>query len=114
MLRLILAELGLASSIDVMVFSNEHGACKPQPSIFSELRGALGYAPSEIAFVGDNLYADVHGAQRAGMRAIHFVPPVRGTAVAPPFEHGLTIEPDATVTRLTQVVEVIDAMRGEG
>jgi len=36
-LRQILHTLGLAGFIDVMVFSNEHGVCKPQQSIFEVL-----------------------------------------------------------------------------
>ena len=113
-LRAVLARLGLAESIDVMVFSNEHGYCKPQLSIFEELRRGLGVAYEEMMFVGDNLYADVHGAQRCGMRAVHFIPKVRGTAVAPDIEHGLEIVPDATVLALPDVLRVIETMNDEG
>ena len=109
-LRRILEALGLASSIDVMVFSNEHGHCKPRPSIFEELRRGLGVAYDELLFVGDNLYVDVHGAQRCGMRAVHFEPPVRGTAVAPPVDHGLEIVADARVTSLRELLGVVEAM----
>lgn len=109
-LRRILDQLGLAPWIDVMVFSNEHGHCKPQRSIFEELRRGLSVAYEEMVFIGDNLYVDVHGAQRCGMRAIHFEPPVRGTAVAPPVDHGLEIVPDATVHRLPEILEVIDTL----
>lgn len=107
-LRGILDALGLAPSIDVMVFSNEHGQCKPQPSIFEELRRGLGVDYHEMLFVGDNLYVDVHGAQRCGMRAVHFEPPVRGTAIAPPVDHGLEIVPDARVTALAELIGVVD------
>ena len=79
-----------------MVFSDEHGACKPRPSIFEELRASLGVEYNEMLFVGDNLYVDVLGAKRCGMRAMHFDPPVRGTAVAPAVEHE-EVEADATV-----------------
>jgi putative hydrolase of the HAD superfamily len=109
-LRGILDALGLAGSIDVMVFSNEHGQCKPRPSIFEELRRGLDVAYDEMLFVGDNLYVDVHGAQRCGMRAIHFMPPVRGTAIAPPVDHGLQIVPDAQVTEIRDVLRVIETM----
>ena len=108
-LRTILGELGLAASIDVMVFSNEHGHCKPRPSIFEELRRGLDVRYDEMVFVGDNLYADVHGAQSCGMRAVHFDPPTRGTAVAPHVEHGLTIVADARVTALGELVRVIES-----
>lgn len=107
-LRGILDALGLASSIDVMVFSNEHGQCKPQPSIFEELRRGLGVPYDEMLFVGDNLYVDVHGAQRFGMRAIHFDPPTRGTAVAPPVEHGLEIVPDARISSLAELMSAVE------
>lgn len=110
-LRRVLEELGLAPSIDVMVFSNEHGACKPETSIFEELRRGLGVSCDELVFIGDNLYVDVHGAQRCGMRGIHFVPPKRGTAVAPHVDHGLEIVPDATVRDLRDVVGVIESLR---
>jgi putative hydrolase of the HAD superfamily len=106
-LRQILEALGLASSIDVMVFSNEHGECKPRESIFEELRRGLGVRYDEMMFVGDNLYADVHGAQRCGMRAVHFIPKVRGTAVAPDIAHGLEIVPDATVRDLRDIVGLV-------
>lgn len=107
-LRSILGALGLADSIDVMVFSNEHGECKPRPSIFEELRRGLGVRYDEMVFVGDNLYVDVHGAQRCGMTGVHFVPPVRGEAIAPHIEHGLEITPDATVTSLREVLDLVE------
>ena len=109
-LRQILDRLGLARSIDVMVFSNEHGECKPRTSIFEQLRAGLGVAYEEMVFVGDNLYVDVYGAQRCGMRGVHFVPPQRGTAVAPPFEHEMEIHPDATISDLGELPEVISRM----
>jgi HAD superfamily hydrolase (TIGR01549 family) len=105
-LREILDRVGLASSIDAMVFSNEHGACKPQPSIFETLRDALGVNYDEMMFVGDNLYVDVHGAQRLGITGVHFDPPTRGTAIAPPFDHGLDIVPDATIRELPELLRV--------
>ncbi|MFZ2493694.1 MAG: HAD family hydrolase, partial [Thermoanaerobaculia bacterium] len=102
-LRRVLEALGLASSIDVMLFSNEHGECKPQLSIFEELRQRLGTPFENIVFVGDNPYADVHGAQRCGMRAVWFDPPLRGTAVAPAVEHTLDIRPDASIRSLREL-----------
>lgn len=107
-LREILSRLGLAQSIDVMVFSNEHGYCKPQTSIFEELRRGLDVAYEEMMFVGDNLYVDVHGAQRVGMRGVHFIPEVRGTAVAPPVDHGLEIVADDVVSSLSEIVSILD------
>jgi len=108
-LREVLDALDLAPHIDTMVFSNEHGACKPQTSIFAALREGLGVDYAETIFVGDNLYVDVHGAQRCGMRGVHFIPKVRGTAVAPHVEHGLEIVPDATIYELRDLLRVLPA-----
>jgi len=108
-LRTILDRLELSQFFEAMVFSNEHGECKPQRSIFESLRNSLGVRFDEIVFVGDNLYVDVHGAQQCGMKAVHFVPAIRGDAVAPVPDHGLTIEPDATVVALAQLPEAIAA-----
>lgn len=108
-LREILDALELSRFIDVMVFSNEHGFCKPVPSIFDTLRGALGASFDEMVFVGDNPYVDVHGAQQCGMRAVHFKPPTRGLAIAPPVNHDIEIEPDATINDLRALPALIDA-----
>jgi len=106
-LRDVLRGLGLSESIHSMVFSNEHGACKPQRSIFESLRSALGLPFDQIAFVGDNPYADVHGAQSCGMKGILFLPVERGTAVAPPVDHGLQIVPDATIRDLRELIGLV-------
>jgi putative hydrolase of the HAD superfamily len=111
-LREILDRLGLASSINAMVFSNEHGVCKPRPSIFATLRDALGVHYSEMMFVGDNVYVDVHGSQRLGMTGVHFDPPTRGTAIAPPVDHGLEIVPDATIRDLRELLEIVELHQG--
>jgi putative hydrolase of the HAD superfamily len=106
-LRAILDRLGFPP-FDAMVFSNEHGQCKPHRSIFEALRQSLDVPFDETLFIGDNLYVDVHGAQRCGMRAVHFVPPVRGTAVAPAIDHDLKIEPDATIRDLRELLPIIE------
>lgn len=107
-LREVLQRRGLASHFDAMVFSNEVGLCKPQQGIFETLRQALDVAFDEIVFVGDNVYVDVHGAQRCGMKGVHFVPHARGTAVAPDVDHGLEIQADATITDLRQLPALLD------
>ena len=105
-LRIVLDRLNLSQHFDAMVFSNEHGECKPQLSIFESVRASLGVQFNEMVFVGDNPYVDVYGAQRSGMRGVLFVPPERGTAVAKDIDHGLTITPDATIADLHELLEI--------
>lgn len=43
-------------------------AYKPHRATFLAAAHRLGCAPEEVLYVGDSAYADVHGAQRAGLR----------------------------------------------
>ncbi|MGA7616008.1 MAG: HAD family hydrolase [Thermoanaerobaculia bacterium] len=106
-LREILDSHGLARWFDAMVFSNEHGECKPKRSIFEACCKALGVEPAEAVFVGDNLQVDVWGAQRCGMRGIHYIPPVRGLAVAPPSTTEVEVVPDAVIHDLAEIDQVL-------
>jgi 2-haloalkanoic acid dehalogenase type II len=48
--------------------AREHGAAKPEPSIFLAACQQLGHAPQQVLHVGDHIELDVAGAQRAGLR----------------------------------------------
>lgn len=109
MLREILEFHQLAPFFDAMVFSDEHGECKPRPSIFERLAGSLEVEPAELVFVGDHPWVDVSGARQFGMRAVHFVPPVRGNAFAPDVEFEL-LPADAVISDLRELRLVIEAM----
>ena len=59
--------LGLAPYFEFSVYSSEVPYRKPHPSIFQLALARLNLNPSEVLFVGDNLNADVVGAQGVGM-----------------------------------------------
>ncbi len=52
------------------VAATEVGYLKPHRAIFRRALDMLGVMPHEAVFVGDNLEADIRGAQRAGMLAV--------------------------------------------
>jgi putative hydrolase of the HAD superfamily len=62
--------LGLASLLDVMVYSEEVGVSKPDPEIFLHALRELGVDPSAAMFVGDRLDTDVQGAAAVGMTTV--------------------------------------------
>ena len=43
---------------------------KPSPDFFAAALGALDRPPASVVMVGDDLDADVHGAQAAGVRGL--------------------------------------------
>jgi putative hydrolase of the HAD superfamily len=66
----ILARVGLERFFDGVIISGRLGVRKPHLAVFMELSRLLALPPDEIVFVGDELQADIVGAQKAGMRAV--------------------------------------------
>lgn len=63
-----LETIGLASHFRFQLGAREHGAAKPQASIFHAACERLDAAPSEVLHVGDDVEMDVIGAAGAGLR----------------------------------------------
>jgi HAD superfamily hydrolase (TIGR01509 family) len=61
---------GLADRVDVMVFSDDVGARKPDPEIYLFACRQLGVEPSEAMHVGDDLENDVWGAAAVGITTV--------------------------------------------
>ena len=59
----------LEQYFDVVVIEGEFGRGKPHREVFDHALATVGATPSEAWHVGDNLYADIGGAQQAGLHA---------------------------------------------
>lgn len=64
-----IARFELERHFDVIVIEGEFGHGKPHPNVFRHAMATVGAAPAESWHVGDNLYADIGGAQGAGLHA---------------------------------------------
>lgn len=64
-----IGQFALESYFDVVVIEGEFGHGKPSPRVFEHALAAVGADPHEAWHVGDNLYADIGGAQSAGIHA---------------------------------------------
>lgn len=76
-MRTALAANGLLPAFRVAVFSNEIGASKPAARFFASVFHGLAAVtagapldPAQVAHLGDDARADVHGAKAAGMLAM--------------------------------------------
>jgi len=67
-----LKESGLAKYFDVIMLSDKVGVKKPHPYIFKKAFSESGAKPKNSIMIGDDLYADIYGAQRVKMDAIYF------------------------------------------
>lgn len=64
-----LERIGLMHHFAFQLGSREHGAAKPQASIFLAACARLGVPPAQVLHVGDHIEMDVLGALDAGLRA---------------------------------------------
>lgn len=65
-----LACMDMTGWFDAIVVSAEVGFAKPDPRIFAHTCALLGEAPGDCWHVGDNLQADIAGAQSSGLVAV--------------------------------------------
>jgi putative hydrolase of the HAD superfamily len=64
-----LEAIGLAHYFQASVAAHRFGCAKPDAAIFHAACDALGVAPQEAVYVGDDPFIDVEGAQKAGLCA---------------------------------------------
>lgn len=64
-----LARIGVSAHFRFQLGSREHGAAKPEASIFHAACARLEVPPAEVLHVGDHDELDVLGAARAGLRS---------------------------------------------
>ncbi len=69
-----LDELGLSPYLDFSLAGGEVDAFKPDPGIFQHTLERTGTAAGETVYVGDNYFADVVGARRAGLQPVLYDP----------------------------------------
>ena len=99
-----LARIGLDHHFAFQLGSREHGAAKPQASIFHAACQRLGVPPHEVLHVGDHIEMDVLGALDAGLRACW----INRIESVWPHEHAV---PDLEFATLTGLADWLDAQQ---
>ena len=103
---------GVLHLIDGAVYTSEIDHAKPHRAAFLAAVAAVGVSsPSSCVYVGDRAYEDVHGAQRAGLRAV-LVP---HSDIPAAQQVPVNVHPDAVVDRLIDVLDHVDSwLAGSG
>ena len=70
----VLQDHGISEFFDFSLAAGEINIFKPEPGVFEHALRQVKVAPQETAYVGDNYYADVVGARRAGLQPILYDP----------------------------------------
>jgi HAD superfamily hydrolase (TIGR01549 family) len=70
----LLNEHGIGEFFDFSLAAGEVNTFKPEPGVFEHALRRVGLSPQAAMYVGDNYYADVVGARRAGLRPVLYDP----------------------------------------
>jgi len=81
-----MAKSGLNDFFGTMVSSEVVGVNKPDPRIFKESLAQTGAKAESALMVGDNLDADIIGAQQCGIDQVYYNPLCRAHRAKPTFE----------------------------
>lgn len=66
---------GIKDYCDFLLGSEQTGALKPSPHVFSVLQKTLNIPAEEILYVGNNHKYDIEGSKKAGMKAAWIITP---------------------------------------
>ncbi len=91
---------GLGEYFTFAFSAEQVGAPKPNPDLFHAALEHLAINPSEMVYVGDDPVLDVDAANRVGLRTVWMKNPAR--------ENTGTTSPDAVITNLRQLPDVLD------
>lgn len=62
--------VGLDGYFDPVVISADDGFRKPDPRLFSKALDLMKLKPSQVIYVGNDMYRDIYGANRVGIKTI--------------------------------------------
>ena len=85
--RQLLERVGLLEGLEVLAFSDEVGAPKPDPRIFECALAGLGVAPQHTLHIGDLRRTDVAGARSLGMKTVRLCQPHDDRSNHPEADH---------------------------
>jgi len=96
----------IRSYFDFVLTSAACSYRKPHPRIFELALANLYLLPSEAVMVGDNLIADVQGAQKVGMYGVWL-----NRRADPVTEKQNAVSPDASLSSLTELPDLLDQLQ---
>ena len=67
-----LRTVGIDGCFEACVISGEHGFRKPDRRLFEMTLARMGLAPGEVLHVGNDMFRDVFGPQRLGIKTVYF------------------------------------------
>ncbi len=101
-----LERFAMDSYFDALLFSADAGKWKPSPDPYLDLLAQLKTSPEQAVFVGDDPLNDMVGGQAAGLGTILMRANQR-------FHLPDDVKPDATITQLTELLDLLTGWSNE-
>ena len=92
--------MGIDGYFAPIVISGDHGFRKPDPRLYQTALNGIGAEPQEVLFVGNDMYRDVFGAKKMGMKTVFFLSN-QGR------QHMEGVEPDYIIYRFAELRQAI-------
>jgi putative hydrolase of the HAD superfamily len=102
-----LQQVGLLEYFDPIVISGDYGYRKPDRRLFQHALDALGVAPQNALYVGNDMQRDIYGAREVGMQTVMFNSDQGKKAY-------LDCLPDHTITDHRELLEIVGLKGSEG
>jgi putative hydrolase of the HAD superfamily len=109
--REIMKGLGLTRYFDVILTSAALGVRKPRPEPFLEMLKLLGIEAAEAVMVGNSMEADIAGAVPLGIKTIRVI--FGDNVDELRIGSDVTVDPDVTVSAVTDVTPAIKRMMAD-
>lgn len=107
-------KVGLGHFFESVVFAQDHRVAKPDKGIFEIVERQLGVEPACCVLVGDHRVNDVVGAKRAGWRAVWIDRDGDGDFEMGDEDEGVGTRPDAVITSLRELPDVLSGEEFSG
>ncbi|MBK8120028.1 MAG: HAD family hydrolase [Sulfuritalea sp.] len=92
--------VGLSGYFDPIIVSGDLGYRKPDQRLFEAALSAMKLEPAEVLFVGNDLYRDIHGPQKLGIKTVLF----KSGEVTEDKEHAT---PDYIIYHFSQLLDAV-------
>lgn len=64
--------VGMSRYFDTIIVSGDYGYRKPDARLFQAALTAMNLQPTDVLYVGNDMYRDIYGAQRLGIKTVFF------------------------------------------
>lgn len=103
-----ICSVGLDDFFDVIMTKDDTKSLKPRSRGFKMVLKKLNVQPEECIMIGDNLYRDIDGAKKLGMKTVLAK---YGFVESHP-ENKSEVKADFVAERITDLEEIVDKLRG--